>query len=58
VSLYGSVDITRDQVGLDQALRLKGLVDGMVTALSEELGRGVLPDKVVPAVRNSVGNRP
>jgi hypothetical protein len=49
VSLYGSVDITRDQVGLDQALRLKGLVDGMVTALSEEQGRGVLVDRVVPS---------
>ena len=58
VSLYGSVDITRDQAGLAQALRLKGVVDGMVAVLSEELGRGVLPDKVVPAVRNSVGNRP
>ena len=58
VSLYGSVDITHDQEGLADALRLKGVVDGMVAALNEEQGRGVLPDKVVPAVRNSVGNRP
>ena len=47
VSLYGSVDITRDAQGLEQALRLKGVVDGMVAALNEEQGRGVLPDKVV-----------
>ena len=49
VSLYGSVDITHDQAGLAQALRLKGVVDGMVSALSEEQGRGVLLDKVTPA---------
>ena len=47
VSLYGSVDITHDQAGLEQALRLKGVVDGMVAALSEEQGRGMLPAKVV-----------
>jgi hypothetical protein len=47
VSLYGNVDITRDQVGLEQALRLKGVVDGMVAALREEQRQGVLPDKVV-----------
>ncbi len=46
VSLYGSVDITRDQEGLAQALRLKVVVDGMVSLLSEEQGRGVLPDKL------------
>lgn len=49
VSLYGSVDITHDQAGLAQALRLKGVVDGMVSVLSEEQVRGELPDKVVPA---------
>ena len=52
VSLYGSVDITHDQAGLAQALRLKGVVDGMVSALSEEQGRGMLPDKVAPAMGN------
>ena len=50
VSLYGSVDITHDQAGLADALRLKGVLDGMVAVLSEEQGRGMLPDKVVPAV--------
>lgn len=39
VSLYGSVDIIRDAEGLAQALRLKGVIDGMVVALSEEQGR-------------------
>ena len=49
VSLYGSVDITHDQEGLEQALRLKGVVDGMVAALNEEQGRGVLPTNIVPS---------
>ena len=49
VSLYGSVDITHDQEGLAQALRLKGVVDGMVSALNEEQLSGVLPTKVTPA---------
>lgn len=46
VSLYGSVDITRDQEGLAQALRLKGVLDGMVSALNAEQINGVLPVKV------------
>lgn len=49
VSLYGSVDITRDKVGLEQALRLKGVVDNMVSVLADEQVNGVLPDKIVPA---------
>jgi hypothetical protein len=46
VSLYGSVDITRDQVGLEQALRLKGVVDGMVAVLEGEERQGVLPENI------------
>ena len=46
VSLYGSVDITRDQEGLAQALRLKEVLDGMVSALNAEQLNGVLPAKV------------
>lgn len=44
VSLYGSVDITRDAEGLAQALRLKGVVDGVVSTLTEEQLNGVLPN--------------
>ena len=50
VSLYGSVDITHDQAGLAQALKLKVVLDGMVSVLSEEQRQGVLPEKVVPAI--------
>lgn len=49
VSLYGSVDITHDQAGLAQALRLKGILDSMVSVLADEQVNGVLPDKIVPA---------
>mgnify|MGYP003591930094 CR=1 FL=1 len=49
VSLYGSVDITHDQAGLTQALRLKGVLDGMVSTLNAEQLSGVLPAKVTPA---------
>ena len=56
VSLYGSVDITRDAEGLAQALRLKGVVDSMVSVLTDEQMQGVLPDKVVPAMGVIVEN--
>ena len=56
VSLYGSVDITRDAEGLAQALRLKGVVDSMVSVLTDEQMQGVLPDKVVPAMGVMVEN--
>jgi hypothetical protein len=56
VSLYGSVDITHDQAGLADALRLKGVLDGMVSALAEEQLNGVLPDKVMPVAGDKVGN--
>lgn len=46
VSLYGSLDITRDRAGLEQALRLKKVVDGMVAALEAERQNWVLPDKL------------
>lgn len=49
VSLYGSVDITRDAAGLEQALRLKGVLDSMVYVLNAEQLNGVLPAKVTPA---------
>ena len=54
VSLYGSVDITHDQEGLAQALRLKGVVDGMVSTLAKEQTKGVLPAKIVPILYYSI----
>lgn len=45
VSLYGSLDITRDAAGLERALALKAIVDAMVTAL--QAGDGP-PAKAIP----------
>ncbi|POZ50695.1 hypothetical protein [Methylovulum psychrotolerans] len=52
VQLYGSVEITYDQAGLERASALKALVDSLVMKLSSEQ----LPEKVVvddlPTVKN------
>ncbi len=44
-----SVDITHNRDRLAQALRLKGILDGMVSALNAEQLDGALPAKVTPA---------
>jgi hypothetical protein len=46
VSIYGSLDVTRDQEGLKKALILKEVLDKIVDALKREK----LPDKL-PAPR-------
>jgi hypothetical protein len=45
VALYGSIDLTRDRAGLQQARRLKALLDKVVATL--EAARD-LPDKLPP----------
>lgn len=48
ISLYGDLDITRDQIGLASARKLKLLVDRIVSALESE----PLPDKLaVPTIK-------
>ncbi|WP_424138525.1 hypothetical protein [Roseomonas chloroacetimidivorans] len=44
VSLYGSLDLTRDKVGLAQARRLRALLEATVAALEAEGDK--LPDRV------------
>ena len=44
LELYGSLAITRDQAGLQQALRLKALLDEVVVHLQNEKD---LPEQVV-----------
>jgi|APCry1669193181_1035450.scaffolds.fasta_scaffold13496_3 hypothetical protein len=36
VSLTGNLDITKDKLGLEKALELKGLLDGVVQSLQRE----------------------
>ncbi|WP_414476448.1 hypothetical protein [Microvirga sp. M2] len=45
VVIYGSLDLTRDKEGLENARALKALVDGIVKALAHDKD---LPDKVQP----------
>lgn len=44
VSVYGSLDLTRDRQGLEDARRLKALLDAIVGALEAEGDR--LPEKL------------
>lgn len=45
VSLYGSLDITRDRAGLEQARRLRSLLEAAIAVLEGEGER--LPQQVV-----------
>lgn len=54
VSIYGSIDLTRDKEGLERARKLKGLLDAVVQALEAEKD---LPDQVPPPrPTDTVGN--
>jgi hypothetical protein len=44
VSMYGSIDITRDKRGLELAQSIKSLLDSIVKRLSQE----DLPDSIPP----------
>lgn len=52
ISLYGSVDFTRDQIGLANALHLKTLVDGIVRTLETQ----TLPAKLAASAIKKVTN--
>lgn len=45
VALYGSLDLTRDRAGLEQARQLRALLEEVVRALEAD---PALPDKVEP----------
>ena len=45
VSIYGSIDLTRDKAGLEHARMLKALLDKVVQVLESEKN---LPDKIAP----------
>jgi hypothetical protein len=48
ISIYGSIDLTRDKAGLAHARMLKAVLDRVVQALETEKN---LPDKIVPPDR-------
>ena len=45
ISIYGTIDLTRDKVGLEHARMLKAMLDKVVQALETEKD---LPDKIAP----------
>ena len=55
VALYGSLDLTRDKVGLRSAQALKALLDGVVRALE---GDAALPDAVAPPQATTTVRKP
>jgi hypothetical protein len=53
VSLYGSIDITRDKRGLELAQRMKHLFDAIVKRLSQEdLPESVPPPRNIDVIKN------
>lgn len=52
VSIYGSVDITRDKQGLEYILDLKRQID----AIAEQMKNEELPDRVEVVEAREVGN--
>ena len=45
ISIYGSIDLTRDKAGLEHARLLQAVLDKVVQALETEKN---LPDKIAP----------
>lgn len=56
VTIYGSLDLTKDQAGLAQARQLKVIIDAVVTALEAEKSLPArLPPKPTETVKNPFG---
>jgi hypothetical protein len=53
--VYGSLDITRDKVGLQRALALKGLIDQAVKVLNSD---PALPQQLPPPDKPTTVNNP
>jgi hypothetical protein len=53
ISLYGSVQLTRDKTGLQHARQLKEVVDAVVAALEAEKG---LPEHIAVKPTDKVDN--
>ncbi len=53
ISLYGSLDITKDHIGLEDAQQLKDIIDSIVDTLQKENN---LPKRIVIEKADSVLN--
>ena len=52
VSVYGSLDITKDQVGLDRALALQAVLAATIAALQAQALPAMLPAPKIDTIRN------
>lgn len=53
ISLYGSLDITKDKEGLEKALKLKRIIDASIDALKRDKN---LPEQIEPMAIDIVDN--
>jgi hypothetical protein len=53
ISVYGSIDLTKDKAGLQQAKQLKDLIDATIAALEAEKN---LPDHIAIKPSEKVDN--
>lgn len=53
ISVYGSLEITKDKHGLEAALKLKRVIDASIDALKRDKN---LPDKIAALPEESVAN--
>lgn len=53
ISVYGSLDITKDKEGLENALKLKRIIDASIDALKRDKN---LPDRIEIVGTDSVEN--
>lgn len=53
ISIYGSLDITKDKEGLDNALKLKRIIDASIDALKKVKS---LPDRIEVVATDTVEN--
>lgn len=53
ISLYGSLDLTKDRHGLESALKLKRLIDASIDALKRDRN---LPDQITVKKAENIEN--
>lgn len=53
ISLYGSLELTKDRQGLEYALKLKRIVDASIDALKRDIN---LPDRIEIKPSESIEN--
>ncbi len=53
ISVYGSLEITKDKHGLEAALKLKRVIDASIDALKRDKN---LPDKIATLPEESLAN--